>query len=210
MKTLLKSSERTRGFQSMSSSDLFHARVNSHNLGTLMRNLEAKFPLRDHARARASAEAIGYTERAVLRQRDTFFRVEHGKLKLREGAEEAPGALIYYGRESSGELQLSRYEIVLVSDPAAMRTMLAAALGILAEVRKERVLLMRANVRLHLDRVVDLGDFGEIEAVIAEGDDPESSRAAVDELLAALGIGFGDLIGVSYFELMTDSGRKRI
>lgn len=167
-----------------------------------MRNLEAKFPLRDHARARANAEAIGYTERAILRQRDTFFRVARGKLKLREGAEEARGALIYYGREGSGELQLSRYEILPVSDPAAMRTMLAAALGILAEVRKERTLLMRANVRLHLDRVVDLGDYGEIEAVIAEGDDPESSRGAVDELLAALGIARGDLIERSYFELM--------
>lgn len=167
-----------------------------------MRNLEAKFPLRDHARARESAKAIGYTERAILRQRDTFFRVARGKLKLREIADEAGGALIYYGREESGELQLSRYEIVPVTDPAAMRTMLAAALGILAEVRKERVLLMRANVRLHLDRVTDLGDFGEIEAVIAEADDPESSRAAVDELLAALGIARGDLITVSYFEML--------
>jgi predicted adenylyl cyclase CyaB len=168
-----------------------------------MRNLEAKFPLRDHARARASAEAIGYTERAILRQRDTFFRVARGKLKLREGADEARGALIYYGRESSGELQLSRYEIVLLPDPVAIRTMLAAALGTLAEVRKDRTLLMRANVRLHLDRVADLGDFGEIEAVIAEGDDPENSRAAVDELLTALGVARGDLIERSYFELMT-------
>lgn len=167
-----------------------------------MRNLEAKFSLHDHARARTSAEAIGYSERAILHQRDTFFHVAGGKLKLREGADEARGALIYYGRESSGELQLSRYEIVLVPDPVAMRTMLAAALGILAEVRKERTLLMRANVRLHLDRVADLGDFGEIEAVIAEGDDPENSRAAVDELLAALGVGRGDLIGVSYFEMI--------
>ncbi len=168
-----------------------------------MRNLEAKFPLRDHARARASAEAIGYTARAILRQRDTFFRVARGKLKLREGADEARGALIYYGRESSGELQLSRYEIVLLPDPVAIRTMLAAALGTLAEVRKDRTLLMRANVRLHLDRVADLGDFGEIEAVIAEGDDPENSRAAVDELLTALGVARGDLIERSYFELMT-------
>ncbi|MFZ0657930.1 MAG: class IV adenylate cyclase [Candidatus Binataceae bacterium] len=167
-----------------------------------MRNLEAKFPLLDHASACARAEAIGYTERAILRQRDTFFRVAQGKLKLREIADETGGVLIYYGREGSGELQLSRYEILPVPDPAAMRTILAAALGILAEVRKERTLLMRANVRLHLDRVAGLGDFGEIEAVIAEGDDPESSRAAVDELLAALGIARSDLIERSYFEMM--------
>ncbi|MGH7247419.1 MAG: class IV adenylate cyclase [Pseudomonadota bacterium] len=170
-----------------------------------MRNLEAKFPLDDHARARVSAEAIGYTERAILRQRDTFFHVARGKLKLREIAGEAGGALIYYRREGSGELQLSGYEIVPVADPAAMRAMLAAALGILAEVRKVRMLLMRSNVRLHLDRVEDLGDYGEIEAVIAEGDDPEDSRAAVDQLLGALGVAPSELIGVSYFEMLRAS-----
>ncbi|HVA81723.1 MAG TPA: class IV adenylate cyclase [Candidatus Binataceae bacterium] len=167
-----------------------------------MRNLEAKFPLSDHARARASAQALGYTERAILGQHDTFFRVTRGKLKLREIRGEAGGTLIGYGRDERGGLQLSRYEITPVADPAAIRAMLAAALGILAEVRKERVLLMRGNVRLHLDRVAELGDFGEIEAVIAEGDDPEASRAALDELLAALGVASEDLLGVSYFEML--------
>jgi predicted adenylyl cyclase CyaB len=186
----------------MSSSGIFRACAKSHDLATLMRNLEAKFPLGDQARARARAEALGYSERAVLRQHDTFFRIAAGKLKLREIAGEAGGSLIYYGREGSGELQLSRYEIVPVAEPAAIRAMLAAALGILAEVRKERVLLMRANVRLHLDRVAELGDFGEIEAVIADGDDPELSRAAVDELLEVLGIAPSALIGVSYFEML--------
>jgi predicted adenylyl cyclase CyaB len=61
---------------------------------------------------------------------------------------------------------------------------------------------MRDNLRLHLDRVTSLGAYGEIEAVIAEGDDPERSRAAVDELLAALGIAGSELIEVSYFEML--------
>jgi len=38
--------------------------------------------------------------------------------------------------------------------------------------------------------------------VIAEGDDPELSRAAVDELLAALEIIPANLIDVSYFEML--------
>ncbi|HUY29019.1 MAG TPA: class IV adenylate cyclase [Candidatus Binataceae bacterium] len=165
--------------------------------------MEAKFPLADHARAHASARAIGYTERAILGQRDTFFRVARGKLKLREIRGETGGTLIYYARDERGGLQLSNYAIAPVADPAAIRAMLAAALGILAEVRKERILLTRGNLRLHLDRVAELGDFGEIEAVIADGDDPESSRAAVDELLAALGVAREDLIGLSYFEMLS-------
>ena len=164
-----------------------------------MRNLEAKFRLNDSRIARERAVGIGYTQRSVLRQRDTFFRCASGKLKLRE--EDGRAMLIYYGRRTSEALQLSTYEIVEVVDPENTRAMLAAALGVIAEVRKERTLLMRANVRLHLDRVEELGEFGEIEAVIPEGSDPEASRAAVDELLAALQISRETLIDVSYFEL---------
>ncbi len=76
------------------------------------------------------------------------------------------------------------------------------ALGPLAVVEKVRTLMMRDNVRLHLDQVARLGDYGEIEAVIADGDDPERSRSAVDEILAALGVGQPDLIDVSYFEML--------
>ena len=164
-----------------------------------MRNLEAKFRLDDSRKARERAVVIGYRQRSVLRQCDTFFRCARGKLKLRE--EDGRAMLIYYGRHTADALQLSTYEIVEIVDPENTRAMLAAALGVVAEVRKERTLLIRANVRLHLDRVEELGEFGEIEAVIPEGSDPECSRAAVDELLAALQISRETLIEVSYFEL---------
>lgn len=164
-----------------------------------MRNLEAKFPLADPARARRAAEALGYRECGVLTQRDTFFCVGTGKLKLRE---QGDGAwLIHYGRGDSGGLQLSNYEIAAMADADATRAILSAALGVLAEVRKRRVLLMRENVRFHLDTVEGLGEFGEIEAVIASEDDPQRSSSAVNELLVALGVSRGDLIAVSYFEL---------
>ncbi len=171
-----------------------------------MKNLEAKFPLPDLDRARRQAEAIGYRFESALAQCDTFFRVARGKLKLREEREKA--TLIYYAREESrADLALSTYEIVAVSDGPKMRSMLADALGILAEVRKHRTLMMRDNVRFHLDRVEGLGDFGEIEAVIAPGRDPEESRGAVNELLAALAVAPEALIGVSYFEMLSPQPR---
>lgn len=165
-----------------------------------MRNLEAKFRLTDLAAAEARAATLGYTRRAILRQRDTFFRVAAGKLKLREEGDGA--ALIFYRRDDSGALKLSNYEIVPVAEPAQMAAILTEALGVLAVVEKQRLLMMLDHVRLHLDRVAALGEFGEIEAVIADGDDPERSRAAVDRLLSALQVGPGDLIDVSYFELL--------
>jgi predicted adenylyl cyclase CyaB len=171
-----------------------------------LRNLEAKFRLGDLDAARMAALALGYTASADFIQRDTFFVVTRGKLKLREQPPEA--WLIHYERDRESGLMLSRYEIVGVADPTRTREMLARALGMLAEVRKHRTLLTRRNVRLHLDRVETLGNFGEIEAVLGEEKDKEagesagSARAAVDELLGALGVGAEKLIEVSYFELM--------
>jgi adenylate cyclase class 2 len=173
-----------------------------------MRNLEAKFALGDFDAARAAALRLGYKPGASFVQRDTFFAVARGKLKLREQPPEA--WLIDYARDQENGLMLSRYEIVPAADPARTRQMLARALGVIAEVRKHRTLLTRRNVRLHFDRVETLGCFGEIEAVLDEasgkeaqaGGDAASARAAIDELLGALGVGAGDLIEVSYFELM--------
>jgi len=173
--------------------------LNSQRIAT-MRNLEAKFKLVRLDDARASALALGYTAEASFTQHDTFFAVAHGKLKLRE---QPPDAwLIHYGREADGALMLSRYEIVPVTEPGRTREMLARALGVVGEVRKHRTLLTRRNVRLHLDRVDRLGSFGEIEAVLSESQSAEAARADVDELLGALSIGAGQLIDVSYFELM--------
>jgi predicted adenylyl cyclase CyaB len=167
-----------------------------------MRNLEAKFRVDDAALARRRAEALGFSMRATLDQRDTFFCVSHGKLKLREETDSA--ALIRYGRVRQGALEVSDYEIVQIANPGPLRAMLTAALGVLAEVRKQRTLLSRRNVRLHLDRVDGLGAFGEIEAVIAAGETPQLYASEIAELLATLEIGPNNLIRESYFELMGD------
>ncbi len=165
-----------------------------------MQNLEAKFKLPDLDRAHAQAESLGYRFKATLQQRDTFFGVNQGKLKLRE---EEPGAcLIYYGRQDRAHLKLSSYEIVPVPEPEKTRAMLTEALGTIAVVRKTRILMMRDHIRLHLDRVDGLGEFGEIEAVLGEHDDPETSRPAVDALLRILGVNSANLIAESYFELL--------
>jgi predicted adenylyl cyclase CyaB len=165
-----------------------------------MQNLEAKFKLDDLDRAKTQAEAIGYRFKATLLQCDTFFRVPEGKLKLRE--EEAGAWMIFYGRQDSRNLQLSSYEIVPVAEPEKFREMMARGLGTIATVKKTRILMMRDHVRLHLDRVEGLGEFGEIEAVLGEHIDAEGSRPAVDELLRALGVSPAHLIEKSYFEML--------
>jgi predicted adenylyl cyclase CyaB len=165
-----------------------------------MQNLEAKFKLYDLERARKQAEGIKYEFKATLVQRDTFFRVREGKLKLRE--EESGAWMVFYGRQDSQDLKLSSYEIVPIPEPEKTRSMMTQALGAIATVKKTRILMMRDHVRLHLDRVDGLGEFGEIEAVLGEHDDPERSRPAVNELLSALDVNRNNLIAASYFEML--------
>jgi predicted adenylyl cyclase CyaB len=166
-----------------------------------MRNLEAKFRLDDFVLGRQRAEAIGFGYRATLVQCDIFFATPRGKLKLRE--ESAGAWLIHYQRDHNGALELSNYAIAPVIDPVSARAVLDAALGIIAQVRKRRILMLRDNIRLHLDEVEDLGKFGEIEAVVPAGeDDAEVYRPAVTAILGALGVLPGELISSSYFELM--------
>lgn len=168
-----------------------------------MLNLEAKFRLPDPVAARAAAEAIGYRLEAMLDQRDTFFIVASGKLKLREEMADGVGRahLIGYARVEREGLQLSDYRIVPVADAAAMQALLAATCGVLAVLAKRRTLLLCRHVRLHLDEVEGLGSYGEIEAVVPTGGDPEAERAFVDATLSALGVTRDQLIEGSYFEM---------
>jgi predicted adenylyl cyclase CyaB len=165
-----------------------------------MRNLEAKFALRDLSESAALAANIGFTRVGSFDQRDTFFEVPHGRLKLREEA--AGSSLIHYRRSSSSELELSDYSIVPIVEAAATRAMLVAAVGILAEVRKRRTLFMRRRIRLHLDEVANLGSFGEIEAVLEPAEQASDYQCEVRAILATLKVGNDALIERSYFELL--------
>lgn len=167
---------------------------------SMMRNLEAKFRLANLEAARAQAESLGFIYRASFVQRDTFFVTSKGKLKLRE--QDGGSSLIYYRRDRRNDLELSHYSIVEMTDPSALREMLSAALGMIAQVSKERVLLMRNNIRLHLDDVAQLGTFGEIEVVLNDGELTERYAPIVEKILVALKISTADLIYRSYFELM--------
>ncbi|HEX5927801.1 MAG TPA: class IV adenylate cyclase [Solirubrobacterales bacterium] len=163
------------------------------------RNVELKARDPDPAGSLALCRSLGAKERGVLAQRDTYFRVPHGRLKLRE--EGAAAELIGYERPDLAAQRESSYRRVPVDDPEALKAALAAALGVEATVVKERRLFAWEGVRIHLDRVKGLGDFVEFEAVIGAALDPGSAGRRVEQLRRAFGIGEDRLIGQSYCDL---------
>jgi homotetrameric cytidine deaminase len=166
------------------------------------RNVELKARDPDPARTLERALAAGAEDRGFLRQRDTYFAVRSGRLKLRE--EEPGGAtLIGYERPDAGAERLSRYRLVPVADPEGLRAALAAAEGVAAVVDKRRHLLLWDTVRIHLDEVEGLGSFLELEAVAAPGSDLGREKEQVAHLRTVLGIGDEALLDGSYADAVT-------
>jgi homotetrameric cytidine deaminase len=169
------------------------------------RNVELKARDTDPARTLERALAAGAEDRGLLIQRDTYFAVAHGRLKLRE--QEPGGAtLIGYERPDAASERVSRYRLVAVAEPAPLIAALGAATGVSARVEKRRRLLLWETVRIHLDDVRGLGAFLELEAVAATGSDLRRERARIARLRELLEIGDDALREGSYADALTASG----
>jgi homotetrameric cytidine deaminase len=161
------------------------------------RNVEVKALDPDPDRSLAICRELGAEDRGVLVQRDTYFRVPSGRLKLREEGD-AGATLVQYDRPDAAEARVSRYRLVAVEDAGGMSEALDAALGTLVVVDKRRHLLQFKGVRIHLDDVDGLGRFVELEGVAEPGSDLDAERRTVDALAEALGIDGNRIVAESY------------
>lgn len=156
---------------------------------------------RDRARSIRVCEELGAEDKGKLVQRDTYFEVPQGRLKLREEPD-AVAHLIAYERPDLLGHKESRYRLVEVREPAEMREALAAVLGDAVVVNKARRLFIFEGVRIHLDRVDGLGDFVEFEGVAVDGVDPGGFARLLDDLRSSFGIRDKDLLRESYSDML--------
>ena len=160
------------------------------------RNIELKARDPDPARSLQAALDIDASDEGWLHQTDTYFRVPHGRLKLRE--EDTTSHLISYKRTDDTAARESRYRLVPISDPAGLKDALSDALGVLVIVEKARRLLLWQGVRIHLDQVRGLGSFIEIEAVADPASDLSTEHRRARELQDALAIAPEQIVAFSY------------
>jgi adenylate cyclase class IV len=102
--------------------------------------------------------------------------------------------------------RVSSYRVVPLADPAALSDALADVLGVRVVVEKERRLLLYHTVRIHLDRVADLGDFVELEAVVTGPGGPAAEEPKVRDLCAALNITGDQMVARGYADLLERRG----
>lgn len=163
------------------------------------RNIELKARDPNPAASLDVCRALGAEDHGTLVQRDTYFEVARGGLKLRE---EHPGRphLIQFQRASEPQQRESRYRIIDIDDGATLLAALDAAIGIRGVVAKHRRLFLWQNVRIHLDTVEQLGSFIELEAVAPAESDLSSEHRLVAELRVALSITDERLVSLGYAE----------
>ena len=171
----------------------------------MARNIEIKARLADLDATLALARPLADGEPQLIAQDDTFFNATRGRLKLRAFAD-GRGELIYYERPDQAGPKTSFYVLSPTASPDTLREALTLAHGQIGRVRKLRTLLLAGRTRIHLDRVEGLGDFMELEVVLADDEPMQDGVAEAHALMARLGIAADQLIDVAYLDLLRAKG----
>jgi predicted adenylyl cyclase CyaB len=152
------------------------------------RNIEIKARCADPSFIRQYLLQHNALLKGVDEQTDTYFHVQQGRLKLREGNIEK--ALIFYRRKNIAGPNLSEVVLYQLKDDAvALKLALVNSLGIKTVVKKRREIYFIKNVKFHIDVVEGLGSFVEIEAIDADGKiGMEIIKQQCEFYVAALGI----------------------
>lgn len=135
-------------------------------------------------------------------QIDTYFKVDDGRLKLREGNIE--NNLIYYKRENQAGPKKSDVILHPTGDDISIKEILNEVLGVRVVIDKQRDIYFIGNVKFHLDDVIKLGTFIEIEAIGEQGEEEELNRQC-KYFMDLLHIKEADLIVDSYSDLLLKS-----
>lgn len=164
-------------------------------------NIEIKAKCNNHDKIRSILKSHRAVFMGIDHQVDTYFKVNNGRLKLREGVIE--NFLVFYERENHRGPKQSDV-ILLKSDPESpLKEILLKSLGALVIVDKQREIYFIENVKFHIDMVENLGAFIEIEAIDSDGTiGKERLLTQCEEYLGLFGIAKGDLIAGSYSDVL--------
>ncbi len=169
-------------------------------------NLELKATIVSTQAATRIARNLRARSRGLLHQKDIYFAVKRGRLKLRiirnSGAE-----LIYYHRPNKKGRRLSRYDILPISNSKVTATICTAVFGRKTVVEKKRRLFLYKNARIHIDSVKNLGDFLEFEVIVKSG--IQQARSLLDFLVHRFNVKRSSFVAVSYSDLMLRRRNRR-
>src|SRR3989344_5486163 len=170
-------------------------------------NIEIKAKCSDHEKIRSILKSRNGDFKGTDHQIDTYFKVNNGRLKLREGNIE--NFLIYYERENKEGPKQSDIILFKSAPGSSLKSILVNANGVLTVVDKTREIYYIENVKFHIDTVQELGTFMEIEAIDEDGSiGKDKLLEQCNEYLKLFDISESDLISVSYSDLLLEKAEK--
>ncbi len=165
--------------------------------------VELKARVDDHNVLRTKLSALGAEYAGTFQQKDQYFVVPEGRLKLRTVTEDNIAELIYYERENIAGPKSDDAYILRVQESEDLKNILKKILKPFIVIEKNREIYQYQGTQIHLDRVKKLGKFIEFERQTA--DDPKSvekDQRVLEKLMETLEIPPSNLESLSYSDLL--------
>ena len=163
--------------------------------------IEIKARCSEQDKVREILKGEGAEFKGLDHQTDTYFRVPHGRLKLREGNIE--NNLIHYDRPDQEGPKQSSVLLYRSTPDSTLKGILMKALGVLVVVEKKREIYFIDNLKFHIDTVAGLGAFIEIEAIDENGSiGKDQLKIQCERYLERFDVKDNDLVDCSYSDLI--------
>jgi adenylate cyclase class 2 len=179
-----------------------------------MIEVEIKAALKEKEELTAKMLELGFVKGDLLKETDVYFDSPHHKMKENDTAlrirscenltQGTKVCYMTYKGPKMDKISISRKEVGMEIESVETGTEIFTSLGFFTvpAVIKHRQWLHLDNVTACLDSVEDLGDFLELEMVIADASEKEAALNDLIALLEKLGYGREDLLQTSYLSML--------
>ncbi len=171
-----------------------------------IQNFEFKAKVDNLEQYEVKLQSLNPTFIGTDHQIDTYFNVQKGRLKLREGNIE--NSLINYDRENLNESKVSEIILYQHQPNIALKNILTHQLGIKVVVNKLRKIYFLGNIKFHFDTIKNLGTFIEVEAINKHNEfSLEELKNQCDTYFSFFELEESQIIDKSYSDLILDLER---
>jgi predicted adenylyl cyclase CyaB len=163
-------------------------------------NLELKIRVTSHQSLKKILKQIGAENKGILNQKDVYYSVPNGLLKLR--IENGSESLIFYKRNENDKNRWSDFEVLKFTNSNGEK-FFNNLFNVEVIVKKERELFYYNDTRIHLDTVDYLGKFLELETLVING--KVDAKKRFEKIINLLKLDICKQIRKSYRDLLMDS-----
>lgn len=161
-------------------------------------NIELKVKVTSLRKHEAILKSSGLKRESLLNQKDIYYEVKKGLLKLR--IENGKYYFIRYLRNETSKNRISNYNILEIKNDSAEK-FFNSIFVVKTIVEKKRILYLYKDTRVHLDKVKGLGNFIELESVITSS--KRTSLKEFKEVVNLLNLNISRQIKKSYKDLIS-------